>query len=51
MMGVQYTDLIPLTIAAIKELSVKNTDLETRLETVQNTLDILAARMSALESK
>jgi hypothetical protein len=44
MMGVQYSDLIPLALAAIKELSAENTQLKTQLAAMD-------ARLAALEAK
>jgi hypothetical protein len=35
-LGVQYTDVIPLLVAAIKELSAKNDAFETRLATLES---------------
>jgi hypothetical protein len=35
-LGVQYTDVIPLLVAAIKELSAKNDALEARLSKLEN---------------
>ena len=43
MMGVQYTDLVPLALAAIKELSAENTALKTQMTALE-------ARLAALES-
>ena len=36
MYGVQYTDVIPLLVASIKELSTKNTTLEARLAALES---------------
>ena len=44
MMGVQYSDLIPLALAAIKELSAENTALKSQLASMES-------RIAALESK
>jgi hypothetical protein len=44
MYGVQYTELIPLAFAAIKELSAENTTLKTQMSALE-------ARLAALESK
>jgi uncharacterized protein (DUF4213/DUF364 family) len=38
MMGVQYSDLIPLALAAIKELSAENTALKARLDSLEQRL-------------
>lgn len=51
MMGVQYNDLIPLTIAAIKELSAENTALKTQMTSLESRLAALEARLDALEAK
>lgn len=50
MMGVSYTSLIPFALSAIKELSSKNTDLETKLQTAQNDIDLLESRLAAIEA-
>lgn len=38
MMGVAYTSLVPLALAAIKELSAENTALKTRLDSIEQRL-------------
>jgi hypothetical protein len=47
MMGVSYTSLIPLALAAIKELSAENTALKARLDSLEARLDALEAKLAA----
>jgi hypothetical protein len=56
--GIRYTELIPLALAAIKELSAQNTTLEQSLATatanvssLEAQLATLAERLSALEQR
>jgi hypothetical protein len=51
MMSVCYTDLIPLALVAIKELSAQNNALEQSLANVTANVSSLEARLTALESK
>jgi hypothetical protein len=56
--GVRYSELIPLAVAAIKELSAENTALKTQMTSLEQSLataianfSSLEARLAALESK
>jgi hypothetical protein len=51
MMGVQYTSLVPLALAAIKELSAQNKVLEQSLATATTNVSSLEDRLAALEAK
>ena len=44
MYGVQYTELVPLAFAAIKELSAENTQLKTQMASLESRLAALEAR-------
>jgi hypothetical protein len=51
MLGVRYTELIPLALAAIKELSAQNKVLEQSLATATTNVSSLEDRLAALEAK
>ena len=46
-----YDQMACLAIGAIQKLSAKNADLESRLETAQNNIDLLETRLAAIESR
>jgi hypothetical protein len=48
--GIKYTNLTAVLAKAIQELSAKNTDLETKLQTAQNDIDLLESRLAAIEA-
>jgi hypothetical protein len=50
-LGVSYTDLIPLTIEACKELKGKNDSLQAEVDTLKATNASILARLAALEQK
>ncbi len=49
-LGLQYTEVIPLLVASIKELSAKNDSLETENKAMKTRLDALEARLTAVEA-
>ena len=51
MYGVRYTELIPLALAAIKELSAQNKALEQSLATATANISSLEARLAAIEAR
>jgi len=50
-LGIQYTEVIPLLVASIKELSAKNDALEAENTAMKTRMDALEARLTALESE
>jgi hypothetical protein len=52
-MRIQNLDVsfvVPYLTAAVKDLVVKNTSLETQLQTAQNDIDLLESRLAAIEA-
>ena len=48
--NLKYSILNIMMLKMVQELSAKNADLESRLETAQNDIDLLESRLAALES-
>jgi len=52
-MRIQNLDVsfvVPYLTAAVKDLVAKNTDLESKLQTAQNDIDLLESRLAAIEA-
>ena len=49
-LSLDYSKLTSVLVKSIQELSAKNTDLESLLETAQNDIDLLETRLAVLES-
>ena len=47
MLSVRYTELIPLALAAIKELSAENTSLKTQMASLEQRLSALEAKLNS----
>jgi len=51
MYGVKYTELVPLALAAIKELAAENTVLKQSLAALEQSLSSAVANISSLEAR
>ena len=49
-LSLDYSKLTAVLAKAVQELSAKNTNLETQLETAQNDIDLLESRLAAIEA-